>query len=133
MIETKELRIGNLVKCTVHLPIGYNRPVIWVADITEVKESSVETNHGNHKLRDIAPIPLTEDILVKCGGEKLSDTIFVFKDTETEHPEFHILISTDKFYLCTENGNKLSIPIESVHHFQNLYYVIRGKDVKLTL
>jgi len=107
--------------------------MLSMTDITEIRQGSLETNHGTHKLKDVAPIPLTADILLKNGAEKVDDSLLIFKETETERPAFYILISDEKYYLSTEDKKKITIPIESVHQFQNLYYAVRSKDVNIKL
>jgi len=135
MIDSRELRIGNFVKCTVHLPIGYYRPDLSATKVSEIRDSYVETDTGIHKYRDIAPLALTEDILIDSGGKKVSDNEISFVNNEgTENVEnFSIIKDSDKFYLSSSDGKELSIAIEYVHQFQNIYFDIKGKEIKLVL
>jgi len=135
MISLKELRIGNLVKCTVHLPIGFNRPPLFTSRITEIRDAYVETDEGIHKYRDIAPIELTEDILLKSGGNKVSDNEIIFENENRSAniEDFSLIIDSGKYYLSNKHSKELSIPIESVHQFQNIYYALKGKDINIVL
>ena len=134
MIDEKELRKGNIIKCLTRLPIGFNNPVLAHAEIVELRTSTVETNEGYYRYKDIGPIPLTEEILLKSGGQKKSENEIIFADyNNLDIPDLTLIIEGEKFYLSTENGGIYSVVIESVHHFQNLYYAIKKKDVTINL
>ncbi|GEM_PF-847532 len=128
MIEMRELRKGNMVKCLSHLPIGYHVSSFPYTEIYEIKDNSVETEAGTHKYKDIAPIPLTEEILVKAGGLKLRENEYLFRDGDSDPIPISLLMESGMFYLGN-NESKQSVRISSVHHFQNLYYVLKGKEV----
>ncbi|WP_029905867.1 hypothetical protein [Prevotella sp. 10(H)] len=133
MIDGRELRKGNIVRRLVHLPIGYNRPMLPFTEITEVKSGYVETTFGTDKYSEIAPIQLSKDILLRSGGKRISDKEILFSENKADTPNFYILMDSDKFYFSKENGEKLSIAIASLHQFQNLYYDITGNEVKIIL
>lgn len=133
MVDSKELRKGNYIKCTVHLPIGYNKPKTIYTKITEIRDGYVETDSGIHKYSEVDEIELTENILLNSGGKKISDNEIIFGDSDNDNT---IIISitedSGKFYL-EENGEKYSVPIESVHHFQNIYFDLMGKEIEMAL
>jgi len=135
MIDSKELRKGNMVRSVVHLPVGYHISELPHAEITEIKDIYVETDEGPRKYREIDPIPLTEEILLKAGGVKNEDNEIVFTDTDTSTPDVSVLSDSGKFYLGSElhKVDKYSIPIDSVHKFQNLYFDLMGKDIQIKL
>lgn len=135
MIDPKELRKGDYVSCTVHLPVGYYKSGVPFTQITGVKDGYVETDDGTRKYREIAAIPLTEQILLNAGGIKKGENEIVFTDTDTSTPDIILFHDADKYYLGSEQDriNKFSIPIESVHQFQNLYYDLMGKDIRINL
>lgn len=133
MIDYRELRVGNVVKCLAHLPVGYNHPILTTTQILEIKIDSVKTDEGNFKYRDIGPILLTEDILIKAGGKKTDDNKIVFVDTDTSTPDVIIISEDNKYYLGNDRGEKFSIEIESLHQFQNMFYTIQGREVKISV
>lgn len=132
MIDMRELRKGNMVKCLSHLPIGYHVSSYPYTEIYEIKDSSIETEAGTHKYKDVAPIPLTEELLIKAGGLKLNENEYIFRDGETDIIPVNLALESGLFYLGNKD-NKQSIVIASVHQFQNLYYAIKGKDVLIKL
>lgn len=133
MIDPKELRIGNLVRFIAHLPIGYNRPTLYFSEVIEIRSGNVETTVSVDKYKDVAPIDLTEDILVSSGGIRISDTEISFKDNDEQLPELLIKLDSDKYYIYLNNQCKFNNPVLFVHHFQNLYYSLMGKDIKMVI
>jgi len=133
MIDSKELRKGNVVRRLVHLPIGYHIPILPYTEITEIKSAYVETSMGTDKYSEIAPIPLSIDILSRSGGHKHSDNCVVFDTDNPDFPHIYLLREDDKFYITNENKEKCSMPIQFLHHFQNLYFDLTRKELKVIL
>lgn len=133
MVDGHDLRQGNLLQCLVHLPIGFNSPRLFYSEIVEIREDNVWTKHGLYKYSDVAGIRLSEEVLLDCGGKKSGDNIIVFSDPDNAFPEIHILVQEDRFYLVSDEGKKMGVPIESVHDFQNLYYALTQKDLTIKL
>jgi len=131
MIDAKELRIGNLIKCIVHLPIGYYQPSLLFSEIMEIRAGSVETNVSTHKYREIGPIKLTEDILLSSGGRKVSENEILFNEGDAGQLLVYKNTDSGKFYLGINGECKTTISIDAVHNFQNIYYDLLGKDVKI--
>lgn len=134
MIDSKELRKGNYIKCTVHLPVGYTKPKTFYTRITEIRENYVETESGIHKYSEINEIRLTEKILLDSGGKKISDSEIIFgdKSNNSNAPIISITMDSNEFYL-DENGEKFSVPIRNVHRFQNIYFDLTGKEVNIVV
>ncbi len=133
MIDGRELRKGNVVRCLVHLPIGFYTPTLPYTEITEVRSGYVETSVGTDKYKDIAPIGLTTDIILRSGGKRATDTSFVFSDNDEKTPDIYLLQEEDAFYLTNKRKEKISIAIDSVHKLQNLYFALTGIDLKIIL
>lgn len=64
MIKAEELRIGNYLQDTLHKQpvrvVNINRTTIRVCFDNELEEQLLSC-------QDLEPIPLTEEILLKCG------------------------------------------------------------------
>lgn len=132
-MDSKDLRKGNIVRRLVHLPIGYYTPTLPYAEITEIKGSLVETTMGTDKYDEIAPIDLSMDILSRSGGTKHSESCIIFDTDNPDLPHIYLLLEADKFYLSNESKEKYSMPIEFLHHFQNLYFDLTGNELKVIL
>ncbi|MGB0881450.1 MAG: hypothetical protein ACPGSO_00745 [Vicingaceae bacterium] len=118
MIDIKELRIGNLVNLTKG--DGCYRPYELDAyDIYKLSENNFE---------DIEPIPLTEEILLKCGFKELeikpSDGIrarYKKKNTTLE-------ISNSGYFYSSLTK------FDGLHDLQNKYYYDNCKtELKIEL
>lgn len=108
MIQANELRIGNLVK-NKYGDIG-QVDIVWLRLVTEGEI--------------FEPIPLTEEILLKCGFEKkvnyvkgmtIQDGIAFFDDNEFGH---------DK---------EDEIECKYLHQLQNLYFALTGQELTIEL
>lgn len=121
MIQTKELMIGNWV--------SYKENPIEVGGITENSICFFENNIGVRKgvllkPNEIEPIPITEELLQKCGFEHNEDCIWV-----NEHMVFHFFPGDMYlFLLCQRLEN-----IEFIHELQNAYYFLTRKHLEINL
>lgn len=133
MITPQELRKGNVVRCLVRLPIGFNTPVLAHSEIVELREGVANTTEGFYNYKDIAPIDLTEEILLKSGGMKAQDELIIFQSNDEDIPDVYIVSEFGKFYAGNKESGKFSVPIKSVHHFQNMYYSLTTKEVHIII
>jgi len=140
MIESKDLRIGNLVNeevlgdCQVS---GISKETVWV----EVK--NIKSN-GSHNLREfhininfLKPIPLTEEWLLKFGFSKNENDVL---QIETTLMPLSITLSDnypDEKYKAwvyeDENSSYhiISDNIKYVHQLQNLYFDLTNEELTL--
>ena len=131
MIKANELRIGN-----------------WYNQFGNYEQVSVETlktlsQSGENQLF-CKPIPLTEEILLKCGFrciDKLNKHYSIndpngYKDS---HTISIIPTLNDKLYIAFSdilNGYKDYIPttkIKYLHQLQNLYWCLCGEELEINL
>ena len=120
MIQATELRIGNYL--TYHTPDDTDMPCkIDAQDIL-----NISTNYM-HNAEIHSPIPLTEEILLKCGFEK--------------DYEGHFLLAFNGrlYYYDLENGfllkdfkvkTKLNqFPFYNLHQLQNLIHALTNTEL----
>lgn len=121
MIKAEELRIGNYVKSA---RTGEIIPVDWIAIKCVHDGNTLPPAHGTGIAYE--PIPLTGEILLKCGFEK--GDYNEFRHTN--------LIGTLTLYdgICEIHlGDLYSVWIESLHRLQNLYFSLTGQELKIKL
>lgn len=138
-MKANELRIGNILH-PIHLE-GYAEVIeIMVSGIGIQKhcdntQKSLVLTGDLHRLE---PIPLTKEILLKCGFERARGT----------EKEFAVLKCglMNLNPLLTDKGNTYSIALECgwtdrrlkkgiiyLHQLQNLYFALTGEELNITL
>lgn len=116
-IDVKELRVGSWV---MHEYFDF--------DMAVSHRMQININHfKNDDWRDIQPIPITEEVLLKCGFEKfhkfdMSDGNWRIK---TKTHDF-IVTYLHKHYIATIY---FQVPVPYLHTLQNLFYAISGEEL----
>lgn len=126
MIDLRELRLNNWV---YSLEID---DFVQIASIDSEFVSLKDHVTWNYVYADmIDPIPLTEEILLKCGFETSQwDCHSTFRKDICS--DGCIVISLEHKYV--EIGDlTLDIEIKYLHQLQNLYFAISGKELKIEL
>lgn len=133
-MEPKELRIGNLVRCIAHLPIGFNSHKLIFAKVKEIRYNYIDSNMGTHKYSDIGPINLTENILLKSKFNILNE------DSESSrlysYHDFILISNEDGFGFETGTDDNVlirNLRIKYVHELQNIYYDLSGSELDIIL
>lgn len=118
-MEAKELRIGNLLEYFIEDKIGGNS---WVTNVVDHEDISlaIKDEYFNKYYR---PIPLTIDILLKCGATKLKGDSIQYRVGN------RLLILRNNFYYDYATDVKL----EFVHKFQNFIYALTEKELEIKL
>jgi hypothetical protein len=148
-MKPQELRIGNYVyyEHTTHIVSGVHGNKVyswWVKDgepVIEYEAKDISGTQVENPYMDVVsqyePIPLTEEILLKCGFEHsnkgLNYGIFFVKDID-ESDEFYLRPSFEGgFYWGFNNHNELKDVknILYLHQLQNLYFTLTGEELKL--
>ena len=142
MINANDLRRGNLVdiinRChAVHVPMGTQFKILEIKafSVTGIypHETVVANEWQEKKITDLEPIPLTPEILEKCGFKKHE-----FGDGYLKNKIYYILPMRIGFDFCilysiTEH-KKINLKyIEYVHQLQNLYFSLTGEELNAPL
>jgi hypothetical protein len=138
-LHYRELMIGNYVKINnpKHRPNDNGRLAITL----EVRQDSVSLqlindecgiNSFGQLLEFIEGVPLTEEILIKCG----------FVKKKQSSPEYWFKSSNKKFTFCKWKTNSyinltnckgLSADIHYIHELQNLYFTLTKQHLEIKL
>lgn len=133
MIQANELRIGNWV----FDEIGNEYVQICGIDpsLNDIW-ANLSNGAGQYKrgLSKISPIPLTEEILLKCGFEYREPFPNIrgvlYKDN------FEIGLDGDDFRLnqmSVRIDKAIIIKVNHLHQLQNLYYALTGVELEVNL
>jgi hypothetical protein len=128
----QELRIGN------YIGIGDG-----MTKVVAIRQGMVESENAHIYHKDLKPIPLTPDILTKCGFEndtediktgydrdngyefyKLPTTTFIISERDGEFRKYWE-VDEDTFY--SWHG----VEIKYLHQLQNLFFALTGEELKI--
>ena len=119
MLEAKELRLGNYI-------YKLDTPVrVEVETFRNVKAM----------LFPYSPIPITEEILIKCGIERASwreSSPLYLNGNKTSHPDV-ISISLYSNFCRIKIVDKTVRTLKYLHELQNLYFARTGEDFEIEL
>lgn len=126
MIQANELRIGNYIVFNEDDAISKVIGIHTDIDGVDVQIGDEETYI---ELRQFSGIELTEEILLKCGFDKVNEF-------EGYADKKHCLLRTGDFYLfmpfCTEDKD-CYIEIKHLHQLQNLFHSLTGQELNVKL
>lgn len=130
MIKSNELRSGNYIWNTFNNPLivisinPYFGTDKYIEGVSCKFENGIPS--GFSPIDKINPIPLTEEILLKCG----------FKDgslgIESDYGAM-LYGNTTTVSLEDCDGGDIGIKIKYVHQLQNLIFALTGKELQITL
>lgn len=129
-IDPKELRIGNYLKCGEEVGV-----VKMIAERGFQVDSKNGVTLGNSLWSDFSHIPLTEEILIKAGFENgRVEGLFSLWVEKTEpnniaYRKFNLQLNDGRFYFNIRPG----LEINYLHHLQNLYFALTGKELEIKL
>lgn len=133
MIDPKELRIGNYI-------YNFSSGSPELAELIGVDAEGYlmlqnkEDKYNSFCDEDIQPIPITEDILVKCGFEVIEigseyGTLFGYKVSKFRH---FILKQNTLHPNCFVEYN-FQQPIKTLHQLQNVIMDLCGQELNIQL
>jgi hypothetical protein len=116
MIQPNEIRIGNILNYTTDEDGLFTTTIDW-QDIKYCIEKNKDFN------RHHSPIPLTEEVLLKCGfAEKTNKVYPTFSKNELD------LVSIRGEYFRAKPP--IDVEIKSLHQLQNLFFALEGKELE---
>ena len=144
-MKANELRIGNCIRCKepnkelyfyeVRSISESEIGVVYYPDKTQTAGIQYETEIISVPFDFIESIPLTEEILLKCGFEKYEKGEDVF----FKKGDFFHLCKFDVYggfgYECGDNlgGNYINNRIDYLHQLQNIYVISIGEELEVKL
>jgi hypothetical protein len=113
MIAAKELRIANWVN---ELGESFYTPI----QVSIKLLGQIESGE-----KDCQPIPLTPEVLEKCGFNRESDLgDWTHGYKFQTNGEFILISRNDNLYYI----DAINVPLTSLHWLQNLYYLLTGGE-----
>jgi len=144
MIQVNELRIGNFVKCKTSNDDAIYQ--ILALDGLHLKIYLNEPRNKWHTEDLIKPIKLTEEILLKCGFEKIKGgngdyQITLQKGKGLGHSDYILFVDFGldnntniiTISLVSEESEWLETKSKYLHQLQNLYFYLCGEELTINL
>jgi hypothetical protein len=131
MIQANELRIGDIVLRAKLLQKAYTLPNEWEYDQITVSHNDITA--CVLKPESFKPIPLTPEILEKCGF--VYDDVFEKWFIYLNKHELDIDRLTFRKYegfICFDGIDKRTIlkQVKYLHQLQNLYFALTGEELE---
>ena len=125
MIDARELRIGNHV-----LDVHERVAIISTISDASVRLSSRNYHYDSFNCSEIRPIPLTEEILMRCGAENLINSA----TGRTSFDIGSLMFENEEGGFCVF-GSEWTIgkPFYYLHQLQNLYFALTGEELNIQL
>lgn len=148
MIKAKELRIGNLVEEEV---LGMVRIISILSDVVCVACKNMKTDRSiedldySLNLKSVKPIPLTPEILERCGLSKTLGELSIggvpcaqfnfpseFFSILTQDAKDRNLFHLNFHYVCDESNEEQNLKsVKYLHELQNLTYALTGQELSI--
>lgn len=140
MIQTNELRIGNYIvfeDCvyawdisdeTIQNALDNGVYARGISKIEEIRSYDVMSNGKLYLFNNVYPIPLTEEILLKCGFSKIGNSGLVGGTTYQDDNMTLLFGQGDAIYF---HADTRYMPINSLHQLQNLYFILNNKELEV--
>lgn len=111
-LQAKDLRKGNIVKLLKNGRKHIEAYELSSFDIYKLDESNCD---------DVEPIPLSEDILLKLGFEKIREGKFIHLDLQGYN-----LVKGNGFYLSYVRPE-----IKYIHQLQNIFHSLTSEELTI--
>lgn len=132
-MESKDLRIGNLVK--------FGDAICKVIEITTIAFYVLDLKTGEtykNTWADLQPISLSEDILLKCGAKYdcynrpyIERGAYQITFCEQANGVFHARIHREDMEL--KEGLAVGVLTYYQHQLQNLYFALTNTELEINL
>jgi len=116
MIHPQELRIGNLVN-----------KIVSNNTFLEKMHNVVASDLYDDECEWFEPIPISEELLLKCGFERELDGFFRINGSSMIEVFFHdrgIQVTTDS--VCLDH-------VQFIHQVQNFYFAHKNEELQINL
>lgn len=117
-LNVKQLRIANLL---LHNGVIKEISSLHSDNTLRFKEGKNTIGCFKATIEAIKPIPLTEEILLKCGYKLVRENHYGVLG--------HLIWNIENRFYCDKNG----VQIKYVHQLQNLYFALTNEELIINL
>lgn len=126
-MKANELRVGNLFTMVFTVCVNGIEPDGRI----HIENNILKTCVNIDKLK---PIPLTEEVLVECGFERIRQDSKYFKLTYAEKGTY-LLFGLGNWHteICLHSSTTAQGETKHLHQLQNLYFALTGEELEIKL
>lgn len=133
MVQANELRIGNFISSP--------RGELEIVEIGVKNNDYYATFNGIHEgyyLEVCEPIPLTQELLLKCGA-KLREVNCGWEYYDIDGFVISVNVKDKRVFFSAfdRDGEKyvndFDLELETIHQLQNLYFALSNKELEVNL
>ena len=132
MIDIKELRVGNWVLNPELVQDYENNPNPVDFACERINRIDELFDHDEYE-----PIPLTQEILLKCGFEDEDGGFgrWLRLDYDIHNKNRHMLykVGVERVEMCSRGVTTADAPLKHLHQLQNLYFALTRKELNVEL
>jgi hypothetical protein len=137
MINRNELRIGNLVEEKV---LGYCKVDTILRKTAQVSKD--ESQSYSIDIENLLPIPLTPELLIKCGFKHQDGSYFIIEKYDEEFEgirnayDFSINFYNGEYQLmngCGDTEYVIGRTFNYLHELQNLFHALTNEELCVVL
>lgn len=135
-MKAKELRIGNLVMLMSKEPVIIPLKPVIVSSVSwqkmnvylEFDMPKYQQNPIEVYTKELGPIPLTEEWLVKFGFVADGNNFVLYLSDYSD-----LTFSDGKMYLTSGQFSEMTetVPCDYVHQLQNIYFALTGDELTI--
>jgi hypothetical protein len=107
MIKATDLRVGNLVNFYENISLVTPEIIFAISELEKEGKKAIS----------IEPIPIAEELLIKAGAIKIGENSYNLNGMQ-------INLTNGKWIEYVHQ-----IELEGIHHLQNVFYFIMGKEL----
>jgi len=127
MIQANEIKVNNRFIRALDSSRGLEYDHDFV--LTEEWIGKLFGDNISIALQDLHPIPLTPEILVKCGFKKLNNAWVPIDYSATDYLKWSFTIWDNKDGTYRYNSAEFIPELKYLHQLQNLYYALTGEEL----
>jgi len=127
MIQANEIKVNNrfIRQSRYSRGLEYDHDFV----LTEEWIGKLFGDNISIALQDLHPIPLTPEILEKCGFKKLNNAWVPIDYSATDYFKWSFTIWDNKDGTYRYNSAEFIPELKYLHQLQNLYYALTGEEL----
>jgi len=126
MIAANELRLGNYCEYYIEDNMKKSDPGFWVKNKIDLQDIECCLNNKEHFDKYYRTMPLTAELLEKCGFEKANDNFGGY--LSPLYKVGRIRINDNEWY-----NSCFYTTVKYLHQLQNLIFALTGTELEIKL